>query len=262
MPRVRNIKNEWGVQGGPNPQRSDLWQADLENVIRNLNRSDPYHPDLQILPRYVPCAVSLPSMKVKPEVYWRDSRPYQMPSMDEPLDGVRISFIMDDGKNVAQSEVYRVLDSWRRLVRAGRGALGSERFLVLDQDYTLAFRFPIYLYLCRGHGPAPPASTVATESRFARPNTTTQNATFDATSALAPSAIQTRRLVEREEAFRQQLTAGLELTNIFMLENAWLADFKISDMSYDQAKVLTIDGTFFAENILQFEQGSQAPITL
>ena len=262
---MRDIKNQWGVQGGQNPQRADLWQADLASVITNLNRSDPFNPQLQNLPRYVPCAVSLPELKIKPEPYRRDSRSYQMPSVDEPLDPVRISFIMDDGgfinrqnNDISASEIYRVMDVWRRVSRAGRGALGSELFLVLDANYTVAFRFSIYLYLCRGNSLPSSATTGGTTLNG---GTTSQQATFDATARSNQLVSQVQVLQSRAAALDQTLV-GLEVTNIFMLENAWLSGFKIGDLNYEAAKVLTLDATIYAENIFQFQRGSGAPVTL
>ncbi len=271
MPRVQDIKNQWGVSGGPNPQRSDLWQVDLEPAISGINRADAYHPQIQVLPRYVPSAIVLPELRIKAEPVRRDSRSYNMPSWDDPLDPVKISFVMDDGttlgrsldsETIGQSEVYRMLDVWRRLTRAGRGSLGTELPLVLDENYQIVFRFPIYAYLCRGYAVPPISMSLTTESRFFRPRTATQNATFDVPLDLAPSAVQTRVLQDREAAFKRQMTAGLEVTNVLMLENAWLGGFRVSDMTYDAAKVVTIDATFYAENIYQFPEASNPPVTL
>lgn len=269
MPRVQDIKNQWGVQGGPNPQRSDLWQVDLEPAINGLNRVDAFKPQLLVLPRYVPSAIAFPELKVRPEPFRRDARSYNMPGQDEPVEAVRINFIMDDGgsitrstNDVSQSEVYRVLDVWRRVVRAGRGALGSEPFVILDENYSIQFRFPIYAYLCRGYSQPPISSAISTQSRFFRPNTATQNATFDVPTALAPDAVQTRILLEREAAFNRQQTVGLEVSSIVMLENCWLSAFRITDLNYDQARIVTIEASIYPENIYQFQRGGQPPITL
>lgn len=254
MPRVRDIKNEWGVQGGPNPQRSDLWQVDIEALVRGLNEQDTFRPMLQTPRRYATAALGLPEMKVRAEPIRRDSRSYNMPSWDEPLDAIRLSFIMDDGGAIArsqddlhESEIYKMLDVWRRLVRTGRGAVGVEPSARLNNDFSIIFRFPIYLYLCRGSS-VPPVS--ATSQRpFTDPGSPSQQATFDSTTSSRSTTQQTR--VAQNDPLSVALVNGLQVSNIICLEECWLSSFKIGDLNYDQAKVLTIDAMVYAENIFR-----------
>jgi hypothetical protein len=179
-----------------------------------------------------------------------------MPSFDEPLEAVRINFVMDDGgitnpsdATVSQSEIYRLLDAWRLVVRAGRGAVGSENFIRLNDSYTIVFRFPIYAYLCRGLSPSAQAQAVSANSQFSRPNSSTQDQTFDVPASLAPTGVRTRLQAA-------QAGIGLEITNIIQLERAWLSSFKVAELSYEQARVLTIEAMVYAENIYQYQRGS------
>lgn len=269
MPRVQSdLKNQWGIKGGANPQRSDLWQVDLEPAITEINTLNATlnaatSQPLRVLPRYIPSSIALPELKVRAEAFRRDSKSYNMPSWDEPLEAVRITFVMDDGTMVVnrdslgQSEVYRFLDAWRRLTRAGRGELGHESAILLSNDYKMAFRFPIYAYLLRGYAMPPVAVGRQNQSRFTRPNSSTMTSTFDVPIALAPPEVRAR--VESNQA---GFTAGLEITNVLHLENAWLGGFKVSDMNYEAARVMTIEANFYAENIFQFQSGKLPSSTL
>ena len=259
MPRVQDIKNMWGIKGGFDPQRSDLWQADLNAVVNGLNLNDSldFLEMLPLLPKYFPCAMTLPELKMRPEVYRRDSRPYNMPGFDEPCDPVRLSFVVDAySASFTGSVIYRILDVWRKLCRAGRGAFGSESSITLNAQYTIEFRYPIYLYFCRGAS-LPPAYATGRYTSVTLPNRRTYQVTFDSPMSMQELQTQTQVLANRGELFANQTKSGLDATTILMLENAWLGGFKIADLSYDSARVLTVDATIYAENLFQISHGNQ-----
>lgn len=269
MVLVSDIKNPWGraiangdglnPQGrGLNPQRTDLWQADLTQALAGLHAVPKMAAtfDFTLEPYYL-VSFSLPEQKVKAEVVRRDSRSYQMPSWDEPLEAAKIVFIFDDGDrrlqgaSYAASRVLEILTAWRAVVRAGRGAVGAnsaEIAMPLDKHYRIDYRFPITLRLYRGPERVRSAPVgVAT----VRPINDGQAATFD----VPVNAEQSGAATQRTAKTRSQLPfdvndAGLELGAGLLLENAWLGGFKIGDLSYEGAKVLTIEATFYIENII------------
>lgn len=246
-----NLRNPWGISGGVNPQRTDLWQVNLTDAIASIN--DQIHPPLQAVSSYFISTITLPELKVRAEPIRRDSQIYNMPSWDEPLDPVRITFIMDDGptkKNLealGQSQVYRFLNAWRRLVRAGRGSVGSEPSILLDDQYKIKFRFTIEAILLRGYPALPVSIQSQKQSSISKPNNSTMDATFNTPVTGTPDASWGAQY--RSPANTKANFAGLGITNTLWLENAWLAGFKIGDMTYEGAKVLTIEANFYAENI-------------
>lgn len=265
MARVRDIKNRWGISGGEDPQRSDLWQVDLSDLINGLNQN-PALPDdfdqLPDVPRYYPCAVSLPELRVKAEVYRRDSRSYQMPAWDDPLDAIRISFIMDasntfflQSQDQPSSLIYKVMDIWRMVCRAGRGALSAEQEIMLNENYQIEFRYPIYVYLCRGSA-LPPSSVTGQFTNVTTPSGSSYQATFDVPPDMQQARQQTQVLANRGDSFQSQL--GIEVSGILRLDNCWLSGFKVGDLTYDGAKVQTIDANIYAENLLLVSKPTQS----
>ncbi len=266
MARIRsNILNRWGVSGGADPQRADLWQVDLSSVIAGVRTSGAWCPES--IPPYFAASISLPELKVKSEVYRRDSRAYQMPGYDEPLDAVRISFHLDDATLatrdqtvVSQSMVYRVLDLWRRMVRAGRGSMGAEPSIVLDDNYRVDYAFPIYVYLMRGYG-LPPESL--TQSSRIRPGVSTPNGLVrvnvgdqdlmlrDTSEETVTRAQVTESLADSGQLFNSQMNQGLYISGILYLEWAWLSGFKLGELTYTGNNIATLEATIYCENILQ-----------
>ena len=261
MARVKDIINQWGRQGGPNPQRSDLWQVDLSDVIGGLNDNPNIGTWLDELPRYYHATVSLPELKIKPETVRRDSRSYNMPSWDEPLDAIRMTFVVDDGGKATknggegtESAIYKLLDVWRSVVRAGRGAVGSEANFQLDANYRIDYAFPVYVYLLKGQ----PMPVLSSQSSVQTVQTgqNTFNSTFEGGSSTTQTKTQTQTIQANgfSALFTQQ--TGLDVAGIFRLENAWLASFKLMDLSYERSGTLTLEATLFADNLLQIRRAS------
>jgi hypothetical protein len=258
MARVKDIVNQWGKQGGPNPQRSDLWQVDLGDVIFGLNENPNVRTYLD-LPRYYHATVTLPELKIKTEQVRRDSRTYNMPSWDEPLDAIRMTFVVDDGGkatanngDATQSKIYTLLDLWRSVTRAGRGAVGSESSMLLDANYRIDYAFPVYIYLLKGQ--MMPVLSSQSTVQTAQTGQNTFNATFDAGSSASKSktVTQTLQASSFSALFTQQ--TGLDVSGILRLENAWLAGFKVGELAYERSSTLTIEATLFADNLLQIRR--------
>ena len=152
MPIVNDQKNMWGKD--IDPQRSDLWRIDMSNVIAGLQEREILRWS-GVNPEHFAQSVSIPEVGVNAEVTKRDSIPYQMPSYDEPTGAITMVFILDVGKNIpGTSEIYRLMESWRTLVRAGRGAVGNEDSITLDSNYRVDFQFNVAVELLAGDNPA------------------------------------------------------------------------------------------------------------
>ena len=222
-------RNVWGSQAerGVDAQRADLWIVDMSTVTEGLKTHFRFD-DYNIEPYYAK-SVSLPELKVKAEMVRRDSRAYMVPGFDEPLDPIKIVFLMDasigneeDQKlALTASKVYRFLDSWRSLVRAGRGGFSQEREVEVNAEtYRIDYAFNVTLYLLRG--------TALKTQKASVPS-------------LLPPFVNTHKVV---------VDQGLEMSQYFTLVNAWLAGFKMSDFNYDSGTTLaTIDATLYAEDI-------------
>ncbi len=232
MARVIDTQtNTWGKQQGVDPQRADLYVVDFtqalsgiasvvddNNVIGN-NVSLPYVPPK--LASYFVMAVNLPELRIRPEMVRRDSKPYMMPSWDEPCDAVRMTFILDcftQGKvfDPYRSDLYQMLESWRAVVRAGRGGMSSEFAIALDNNYRIDYAYDIGVNLLRPDIPQ------------VGPGTTSSDA----------------------------VTNDLQFSLQLKLINCWLSSYKLSELNYEAARVLQIEATFYAEDIRQKARNS------
>lgn len=216
--------NVWGREKGTDPQRSDLWVIDFTDALSGMAQAlrgtellnaaaNPRFFIPSRLATYFARSVSLPSLNVRSEPIRRDARAYPMPSWDEPLEPIRITFILDcarQGQPPAspyRSDIYQMLEFWRVLVRAGRGPLSNEFAFTLNGDYRIDYAFNVRV------------------------------------SMLRPSANPTVTLTE--------VTNDLEFSSRFDLVNCWLSSFKIGELNYEGARVVEIDSTFYAEDVLK-----------
>lgn len=232
MARVIDTQtNPWGRQQGVDPQRSDLYVVDFtqalsglasvvndNNVIGN-NVALPFVPPK--LASYFVMAVNLPELRIRPEMVRRDSKPYMMPSWDEPCDAVRMTFILDcftQGKvfDPYRSDLYQMLESWRAVVRAGRGGMSTEFAIALDNNYRIDYAYDIGVNLLRPDIPQVEAGTTSSD------------------------------FVSNDLQFSLQLK----------LVNCWLSSYKLSELNYESARVLQIETVFYAEDIRQKARNS------
>lgn len=240
MARIINDQiNTWGREKGIDAQRSDLWVIDFNHVLANLDStiSDATAMSTGVTAPYVPpklstyyaASVSLPELKVRPEQIRRDSRPYQMPSWDEPCDAVRVVFWLDCFKtggsavNPFQSDLYQMLETWRAAVRAGRGGMSNEYAIRLNDNYSINYAFDVRVSFLRGSSnpQVTPAST-ATSFRTAS----------------------------------EAVSNDLEFSLKFRLVNCWLSSFKTTELTYESAKLLQIEAIFYVDDILQVKSAN------
>lgn len=209
--------NPWGAQagdgGGLDPQRTDLWSIDFSQVVAGLSRQTGV--TAPPIPPFFACGLSFPEPKVKPDIFRRDSRPYQMPAFDDPPDPVRISFIVESPALGGSSTIYRLLSLWRTVVRAGRGAMSNEISIPLNSDYRIDYAFNINVFLLKGTKPSVSSSTP-----------------------------------DDRGSTRIDVSNDLDYSGTYTLINAWLSSFKLCDVSYRETQVMTIDAQFYVEDIV------------
>jgi hypothetical protein len=212
-------------------------------------------------PKFLPyfaASIALPDLKIRAEAHRRDSRSYNMPSFDEPLDAVKIMFHLDDssaaGRDatlVGQSVIYKILDSWRLLVRAGRGAVGGEESIDLNADYKIDCAFPVYLYLFRGWG-LPKASVKRSQVPSSQAKAGSDFQLMSPQEKVAPVQ-RTEVLASGWQLLKTHMEDGLYISGLLKLEWAWLSAFRLSELTYEGSRVAGLEATLYCENILQSE---------
>ncbi len=273
MREVKNQRNNWAKQGGIEPQRSDLWVVDMSeaskainNVVYSQSGATPAPLESVVDSQYAQ-SVSLPSLDVKSENVVRGSIPYAVPGADEPLGPTRIVFRFDSRTEARGSRVYRFLDAWRAVVRAGRGARGGEYAITLDSTYRANYVHNINVKLLRGSvdaliNPAEAATralgTQVAVKKVFRPDVRDDElfpgSTPESMKQLLygnASRFSTTSRAESAKPISQALPeSNLVVANAFVLERAWLSGFKLSELSYEgSAGIVTIEATFQIGNL-------------
>ncbi len=273
---IQNQRNPWGAQaglGGEEPQRSDLWVVDMTSVLRGITTQ--LSIDLPPIPAYFAQSISIPELRVKADAFRRDSRPYNMPTWDDPLDPVKITFVLDAALPGYASRIYNVLDRWRSLVRAGRGSMSKEVMPVLNNNYRIDFQFNITVMLLRGgqaainsalsQSDALVQSITPSPSKpkiFSLQNNNTSTAQKQAptdTQQAADQAIQAANQQAASNASTALLLANavqlssvdndLQYSGAYTLQNCWLGGFRISDLNYTTTQISTLEATIYAEDV-------------
>jgi len=227
--------NPWGKT--VEVQRSDLWVINFDSVVKEFRESGLFSSGCEfygVATSYYAQTVQLPEQVVRPEVVHRDSRPYNMPSWDDPLGAIRVVLLSDIGSQKQgtgfTSEVIKMLTTWRAVVRAGRGGMSTEDSFTLNSFYSTArdrngtraplhsFNVPIYLL----KGPGTPGQELP-EIKFSGANAQ-------------------KELDKASE---------LETSTKLILINAWLSAFQFGELSYATGQPLIITMTMYADDILQ-----------
>lgn len=287
MPRLINLadhKNLWGATtvAGLEPQRSDLWLVDLTQLVKGLKDQKLFERlGLADVPTFFPQfvqSITLPELKMKPEVYRRDSIPFNMPSWDEPLDAVKITFILDTYTNPNQSYVTSILQAWQAIVRAGRGDRSmlytdSNLVIPLNANFRYDYTFSIRIAQLRG-GEAMTGGLTGEQIQQMNQQmvnnyvyTAAQEDALQATIDGAPTSD-----VETAVTYAQMANPGaaiipirstseparpldrqpwLHVAGNWLLKDAWLAGWKMSDLNYNDSKLVTVDATIYAEDLYE-----------
>lgn len=263
-----NQTNLWGKQsddgGGLEPQRSDLFIVDFDaarnNVAKVANRRL-----AEIMPHYVK-SITLPELRTKADPVRRDSVSYNMPSWDDPLDPIKLNFMIDTHDDFNRIDVISFLDTWLALSRAGRGAryqgyTNTRNCITLNADYRVDFMFDVNVYLLRGGtvnfnatGNSPDsiqAQTVrANEAIRAKKKAglTQQGASSINTDNAGLFSAPTRLDTVTVSASRlPRLGDDMVIHATYILRKAWLAGYKLTDLSYTSNELLGVEATFYAD---------------
>jgi hypothetical protein len=258
-----NQINLWGKQAdagtGFNPQRIDLWMVDFKMAVDGVSKAAniPIDP---ILPQYLR-SISLPEVRTKAEPIRRDSVPFQMPSWDDPLDAIKITFLMDTHQQDDVCNVVQFLDAWLALTRAGRGnrVLGYNMdnvSLLLNNNFSIDFRFDVSLSLLRGVEPTNISNLTNQQSDAFKAQMANANTNFNNLKAQqgqiqqGPTAVSDVPTSEFALSASLQRGANSNMSRaIYRLYSTWLGAYKISDLSYAQSDVVTVEATFYSEAV-------------
>lgn len=271
------IRNPWGRandDGGLNLHRNDLWYVDFSTAAKALHE---IAEDVIALPAFYVTSLSMAGYTVRADTFRRDSIPFQMPSWDEPVEPLTVTFLMES-KN--PNVVLNFLSTWLAATRAGRGERYSEGFdpnatglntrrtfaqIELNENYTIDFVYTFTVWLLQG-SIAPAQAVVQVEAdtfndylAYARAQrqaqsylqqthlTTTQADYIQATQV----ASLTRRKIETKITWCQ-----CERIIPFKVK-AWLASYKVSDLAYRTGTdIVTVEAKFYPEYIEQVAQNS------
>lgn len=254
-------KNYWGASSadrGMESQRSDLWYADFQTASGDVaatyarflgNTSSDVASATTTLPAYVVRnmlpqlvqSVALPALAVKTEMFRRGALPYLMPSWDEPLEPIKLVFLVDQSPTGLPT-MYEFFYQWQELARVGRGSRKNGPPTSANGGYPLRqpefrYRFDFNLNLCRGSEITPlfaPPSASAVEAQQAKQS---QRRAQDAlkTGGLG-SAFSTLN------PFTSAKTAGSSRAEVFMdvsyriiLRRCWVSSLRMSELNHSAA---------------------------
>ena len=218
-----NPKNTWGSPGGKDVQRSDLWVLDMRQVIRGLNF------DLNYLSSYTyASSVTMPELSVAADQSRQDSRNYSRPGFDNAPGPVKVVFVHDSNAALGYARMYDLLNQWRNRVRAGRGAVVSGNFAPeIDIDAFANFNVPILfdvtIYMLQGA--VPPGEITPGGVDWAN---------FESWDV-------DQRFFTQEPDF--------DVSTTYVLKNAWLAGFGVSELSYGQSHGVEITANLQCDDI-------------
>lgn len=270
MPQLQNVRkftqqnNPWGhFQFGPDAQRTDLWQVDFRETVKNLvgvAGSINSLSTLKFIQPFEVQSVTLPELKTRAEAVPRDSRSFMMPSMDEALDAIRMVFVMNSDQSLS-SNLIKVLNGWRALVRAGRGAMSSEPSFALNANYTVDFAFNVTLKLARpgaitatGGQSVPANQSVPPNQNVGAPGLTIPNTAASPTAGSSQLALH----AAVSSSVNGMSKADYATNFSYTLVKCWLSSHKVSEMSYADAKIMTVEATFYAEDIVSHKLQSSS----
>lgn len=263
------------ASSGLEPQRNDLFYVDLDNAVRLIQQAGTFLELPPIKPQLAR-SVTFPENKVRPDQVRRDSVAYNMPCWDEPLDAIRIVFLVDTWDADNRSDIVEVLDVWLALVRAGRGArqlgyLTPRGWYTLDKNYRVECSYDVHIHLLRGNSPsgtqAAIAQSVTAQALQIQPQA---NQTFSILKNISnltssgPNNAPSLQSIPPIAPAPPLTTANMVDHTIWILRNAWLSGYKLSDLNYSESGLMQVEATFFADaierpNVLPFNTQALVP---
>lgn len=232
-------KNVWGGGGDYSleAQRTDLWRLDLGEAVTKLGQlatrdseaaaRRQYFDGVTQLSQsrfpgglgdswYYARSVSFPEIRVASEVFRRHSTPSYMPGWDNAPTEFSVVFIHDtnDVPGNGQSSIVGLLEHWLRAVRSGRD--GGRP---LNEDFSADFSFNMVATLLVGYRPPSDDSVVFAEDyKFSK-------------------------------GVSQAMKSGLADGGGYVFRKAWLASYKVGDLTYDNSQILTVTANFNCQSI-------------
>lgn len=268
-------RNPWGranEDGGLNPHRTDLWYVDFSAVTAKLRtdhdaETQELVPAISQLPAYYVRSINLPGAVVRAETFRRASIPFQMPSWDEPLEPLNMTFLME---SVAPNPVLELLSAWQARARAGRGGLGSLGWdkgdWRLNDRYGIDFSFVFQVWLLQG-SIAPVALAAQVESdaftealayqqaqRAQQDIWRTASGLRNSKGPLAQSNVQdsveARKIAQLSRRKMETIIGWSQCERILAFDiKAWLSSYKVGDLNYNAAELLLAEARFYPEYI-------------
>jgi len=265
-----NQTNLWGKQAdsglGLEPQRNDLYWVDFTQAVKNVATVSRIQL-APIIPQYVR-SITLPEVRTKADPIRHDSIPFQMPSWDDPLDPFKLVFILDTKAEDDQSNVIKFLDAWLSVTRAGRGTRSDgysplANWLKLNSEFRVDFQFNVNIFLLRGNDATGfidnSAKVDAENAERLRRAQTLANITYrnrrrrsglmqsgqQIPASLAPGVQSPTAYGSLQGSVVEQ---NMVIHSTWQMKRAWLAAYKLSDLTYTDNALVTVDATFYADS--------------
>jgi len=245
----RTQQNLWGVAdtvNGLEPQRSDLFYVDFSTAAKGVSKAANIVVR-EIKPHYIR-SVTLPEIRTKAEPIRRDSVAANMPSWDDPLDAVKVSFLLDTNDRDDTSTVVEFLDGWLALTRAGRGSrtggyVNQLGWLSLNSKYTIDFRFDVVIRLLRGATATDSASGAAAQFQQNVANQYQQ-------AVVANRFLNSLAATEASKVYNEQVWSKLVDHQAYRFVSAWLGSYKMSDLNYNESGLVSVEATFYVDDVV------------
>lgn len=157
---VVNATNPWGVLGGLEAQRTDLWRLNLQNPIAYFQtQADELFASVNLAKEFLPSLdeawfyalrATLPVQKINSRRVIQGTVPRNLPAYFEAIDTVRVDFVHTTAE--AQTPLMTLLEIWRAFTRMGRvGGNDSEDTLLLpDATFKPTFKFDLGIQMING----------------------------------------------------------------------------------------------------------------
>ena len=263
-------RNPWGRSNedkGLNPHRTDLWYVDFSAVSASLSTDE--NP-LSTLPAYYVRSVNMPGAVVRADTFRRASIPFQMPSWDEPLEPLNMTFLME---SVTPNPVLNLLSAWQARARAGRGNVGSlgwmwtdETALQLNANYRIDFSFMFKIWLLQGSiAPVALAAQVESDSfqealayqqaqraqqDIWRTSSGLRNSKGPLVQSNVQDSVEARKIAQLSRRKMETIIGWSQCERILAFDiKAWLSTYKVGDLNYNAAELLLAEARFYPEYI-------------
>ena len=236
-------RNLWG--NVRDLQRSDLWYVDFFGALLEINAVLKDEPQVALLPQHAQSVVLPDLNKIRVEQVRRDSIPYPMPSWDECLEPIIATFWLE---SISPNPVIVLLERWSSLVRAGRGkrmfsadhaASGEDAFataLVLDKNYSISFRFYIYIYMLQG-------SISIVQGSEREQIVVKKIRDLSAAPEMGGYICSTAYAISKLGSELSNDYCKIEQVKIWKAR-VWLSSYKISELDYKANGLVTVTATF------------------